>query len=160
MQKKEELRFEDFLAMVPPVSRDFAARIDEKLLQDGCKRKITAAKSGYLVSYTYSKKVLLNFVFRKAGLVGRLYGDNVVRYLDFLQTLPEKMLKAVEKAPECRRLIDPEKCNARCAMGYDFVLGDKRQQKCRYSCFMFLADEGNTPYIEEFLYNELGQRSA
>jgi hypothetical protein len=113
------------------------------------------------VSYSdRNKRVILNFVFRKSGLIVRIYGDAVNAYLDFMETLPDGMIRAIEKAPVCKRLIDFTKYNSRCRMGYDFVLKGKHHQKCRYNCFMFLVSHENNPFIRDFLENELNAREA
>jgi len=68
------------------------------------------------------------------------------------------MVKAIEKAPVCKRLIDITKCNSKCRMGYDFTLKDTQYQKCQYNCFMFLVTDENISFINEFLANELNAR--
>jgi len=157
-----DLTFEAFLETVPPPQRAFAANLHEFLMQNGCKYKIELAKSGYLVSYSFikTKRVLLNFVFRKNKLVARIYGDYVNSYLDFMSTLPESMVKEIAKSPVCRRLLDPAACNARCSMGYDFTVGGVRYQKCKYNCFMFAVDDGSEPFVREFVEREVAARSA
>ena len=158
---KKELKFEDFLRNVNPAYCDFAVNLHEYLLGQGCGMKMDIAKNGYLVSYSDTKKrVILNFVFRKIGLITRIYGDAVNDYGDFIDTLPAGMVKAIEKAPACKRMIDSSKCNSRCRMGYDFMLQGTRQQKCQYNCFMFQVNAENNPFIRKFLENELSSRAA
>ena len=84
----KELSFEGFLLNVNPVYQDFVTQIHTYLLENGCKLKLQLAKNGYVVSYSHvkSKRVLLNFVFRKSGLVTRIYGDLVNQYVDFMDT--------------------------------------------------------------------------
>lgn len=160
--EKKELKFEDFLNEVNPIYIEAVKDINDFLLQNECKTKIELAKSGYLVSYSHlkSKRVIVNFVFRKNGLIIRIYGDFASQYIDLLESLPDGMIKSIEKAPACKRLIDPTKCNSRCPMGYDFVIKDSRYQKCRYSCFMFEVNDESIPFIKIFLKNEIEKRSA
>jgi hypothetical protein len=157
----KDLEFENFLLDVNPVYQESVTRIHDYLLENECAIKISLAKSGYLISYSdKNKRVIANFVFRKSGLVIRIYGDAVNGYLDFIETLPEGMIKAIEKAPVCRRLIDITKCNSKCRMGYDFTLKSTRYQKCQYNCFMFPVNVENIPFINDFLIKELSARAV
>ena len=151
-----ELSFEGFLLNVNPVYQDFVKKTHAWLLENGCKLKLQLAKNGYVVSYSHvqSRRVLLNFVFRKSGLVVRIYGDSADQYTDFLETLPDAMIKSIAKAPECRL------CNARCNKGYAFSIRGKAYQKCRYNCFLFAVDDESIPFIKSFLENEIRERSA
>ena len=159
---KEEIKFEDFLLNVNPANLDFVNEIHEYLLENGCSYKIEAAKNGHVLSYTLpkTKKVLINYVFRKNGMIVRIYGDNIGKYTDILNTLPEGMVKAIEKAPICKRLIDPAKCNSRCPMGYVFELDGKEYKNCRYSSFMFEMKDENFAAIRDFIERELKERLA
>ena len=160
MMDRNDLNFEDFLASVDPAYHEFVTQKHTFLLENGCGMKMDLAKNGYLVSYSDTcKRVLLNFVFRKSGLVTRIYGDHVNRYNDFLETLPDGMVKAIEKAMVCKRLIDMKKCNSRCRMGYDFTLKGARWQKCQYNCFIFPVNEENVPFINDFLMREWNARA-
>ncbi len=155
------LQYENFLNEVNPAYREFVDQTNDFLSQNGCKIKIEIAKNGYVVSYNDTKrgKVVANFVFRKSGLIIRIYGDHVNKYASFLETLPNGMIKAIEKAPICKRLADPAKCNSRCQMGYIFTLNNVDYQKCRFNCFMFLVSGENNPFIKTFLENEMSLRT-
>ena len=158
---KKNLSFDNFLFDVNPAYHGFVNLTNKYLLDNGCVRKIDLAKNGYLVSYSdKNKRVILNFVFRKSGLVVRIYGDAVNRYIDFIETLPDEMLKAISKAPVCKRMIDMTKCNPRCRMGYDFILDGIRYQKCQYNCFMFPVNDISVGFISDFIKNELTARMA
>ena len=152
----QELSFEGFLLNVNPLYQDFVQQTHAYLFENGCKLKLQLAKNGYVVSYSHSKskRVLLNFVFRKSGLVTRIYGDLVNQYMDFLETLPDAMIKSVAKAPVCRL------CNDRCNKGYAFSIKGTDYQKCRYNCFMFTVDDENIPFIRSFLEHEIHERNA
>lgn len=153
-----ELSFEGFLTAVDPDYREFAGKIHSFLLDAGCKLKLQTAKNGeYIVSYQHvkSKRVIFNFVFRKTGLVTRIYGDNINRYADFLETLPEKMVKSIEKSSsECKL------CNAKCPKGYVFSIRGKQYNRCRYNCFMFPVDGESIPFILDFIENEAKNRNV
>lgn len=158
---KKDLKFEDFLTDVNPSYQEFVTQTHNLLLANGCSIKIDIAKNGYVVSYSdKNKRSILNFVFRKNGLVARIYGDGVKQYNDLLETLPTGMVKTIQKAPDCKRLIDITKCNSRCRMGYEFMLEGSNYQKCQYSCFMFPVNDENNPYIREFLQSELTARKS
>jgi len=157
----EAIKFEDFLMEVDSACLTIVLGLHEYLMEQECAVKIESAKSGYVVSYSHSKtkKVIANYVFRKKGLIIRIYGDHVSNYMDFVNTLPESMVREIEKAPVCKRLIDPTKCNSRCPMGYVFDLKGTEYKKCRYNSFMFLVNDESGPFIKTFLAHELAERS-
>ncbi len=159
---KEKIAFESFLTDVTPENLEFVNMTHDFLLKNGCTCKIELAKSGYVVSYLLAKtkKVILNYVFRKSGLIVRIYADNINGYLDILKTLPDNMVKAIEKAPVCKRLVDPTKCNSRCNMGYVFDLNGTNYQKCRFNSFMFEVKDENFKAITAFIEDELRCRTA
>jgi len=152
--------FEDFIIEVEPQYQDFARKMHEFLLQNDNKLKMTSAKNGYVVSYQYGKKkrVLMNFVFRKSGLVARIYADHIGQYIDVLESVSVSMKKAVEKAPKCKRFEEPTSCNPKCS-GYVFTLGDTQHQKCRYNCFMFNVNDESIPFIRTMIEKELECRA-
>lgn len=163
MAKKEktEIPYEDFTAVVDPAVLPVVAQLDALMREGGCTVGIEPAKSGYVVSYrhTGSGRVLANYVFRKKGLVIRIYADNVLRYMELLETLPGALRAKVAKAPLCRRLVNPELCNAHCPKGYEFVLDGESHQKCRYNAFMFFLEDEANPFIREMLTRELACRN-
>lgn len=159
---KDEISFEDFLQNVGHEILVFVNETHEFMLQNGCTFKIEAAKSGHVVSYILmkTKKVIANYVFRKNGLIIRIYGDNISQYAEILDVLPDGMTAAIEKAPACKRLIDPSKCNSRCGMGYVFELKGSPIQRCRYGSFMFDVKGENCAAIRAFLEREIKERIA
>ena len=157
---KTPIAFEAFFETVPPQDMPAVMHLHENLLKQGCTCEIKEAKSGYVASYAYGKRVLLNYVFRKKGLVMRIYADCVQQYADMLAGLPDAMKKAVTKAPNCRRMEDLSKCNQHCPMGYAFELDGEHLQKCRYNCFLLLMDEQSTPYLQDIVQRELDCRKA
>lgn len=151
---KKKIEFQDFFATVPVENQDFVKELHDKLMELGCKIEIKEAKSGYMVSYLYNKKTVANYVFRRKGMLVRIYGIHVNDYEGILETLPDEMIQAIQKAPICKRMADPDACNPRCSMGYDFWLKGGHYQKCRNSAFMFLFCPENNPYIESLLLSE------
>ena len=152
-----EENFNSFLGTVDGRFRDFVEQIHHDLTERGCKCEIKTAKSGYVVSYTLgkTKRTLATFVSRKTGMKLRIYPEHIREYQSFLNDLPEKMKKDIRKAPVCKRLIDPDDCNPKCAMGYTFEMDGESYQKCRYMAFMPALSAENDPYILQFLKNEL-----
>ncbi|MDL2324962.1 hypothetical protein LJC61_07430 [Ruminococcaceae bacterium OttesenSCG-928-A16] len=159
---KDNFVFDDFLLDVTPETLPFVSGLHEYLLANGCGVKIQSAKSGYVVSYlhTKSKKVVANYVSRKKGLVMRIYGNNAAKYTAFIETLPATMKAEIEKAPVCKRLLDPTKCSSKCTMGNIFTLDGIEHKKCRYNSFMFLLTPESMPFIKSFLLQELTERNA
>lgn len=105
MIKQQEL-YEAFLTRVEPEHRAFAAELHELFVNNGCTVEIKPTSSGFLVSYKFAstKKAVANFVFRKSGLLLRLYADHASRDEALLSALPEDLLAAIRKAPDCKRL--------------------------------------------------------
>ena len=156
------LQFEDFLLQIPAHAQGFAEGVHARLTGMGYRCKIESKPSGVLVSYGHpkSRRVILNFLARKKGVFTRIYGDNHAAYADFLRALPQGMEGDIRRAANCKRLRNPEDCNSRCPMGYDFFVGDTHYQKCRYSCFQFLATPESIPVIGEFVERELAVREG
>lgn len=149
--------FDDFLGTVDDQNKDFVISLNDYLTQGNCKCDVKAAKSGYVVSYVMkgNKRTLANFVCRKSGIKIRIYADHIIEYTDFLSTFPDKLKKEIKKASVCKRLINPNDCNPKCKMGFDFLIDGERHQKCRYMAFMPTLNKENNPYIKAFLEHEL-----
>ena len=101
----------------------------------------------------------MNYVFRKSGLLVRIYANEIRHYMDVLAQLPVGMTETIKRAGDCKRLLNPDDCNPKCSMGYDFIMDGERHQKCRNNAFMFLVDDQSKPYIKAILLHELNQRS-
>lgn len=153
MDKKVE--FKDFVDSVAIENQKFIKELHDKLMGLGCKVEIKTAKSGYMVSYILNKKTVANYVFRRKGMLVRIYGVHADQYEEILETLPDEMIHTVEKAPICKRMADPGTCNPRCSMGYDFWLKGEHYQKCRSSAFMFMVCPQNNPFIQQLLLKEI-----
>jgi hypothetical protein len=130
------------------------------MLDMGCKVTIEEKKSGSLASYKHGKppKAVANFLFRKAGLLVRIYGENINRYSDFLNTLPAEMVESIQSSSICKRLVQ-NTCSPKCR-GYDFTIGNEHFQKCRYNCFEFLLNKKSNTYIKSFVERELKERTV
>jgi len=157
---KEKISFEQFLEAVDADNKPFVQNLHNYLLDNGCKVTFEEKKSGYLASYKHGKppRAIMNFVFRKQGMLTRIYGERIGNYSDFLNTLPKEMVESIEKAGICKRLVD-NTCSPKCS-GYDFTIGGEHFQKCRYSCFEFLMTGASKPYIKSFVEHELKERAA
>ena len=157
---KEKITFEQFLSSVDAGHQPFVKDLHSYLLENGCKVTFEEKKSGYLASFKCGKppRALANFVFRKNGMLVRIYGEHTGMYPDFLNTLPAEMVKAIESASLCKQL-DHGGCSDKCR-GYDFTIGGDRFQKCRYNCFEFPVTGESGAYIKSFLENELRERTA
>ena len=157
---KEKLSYEDFLATLGEETKGFVQKLHGVLIDGGCKIEVKSAASGYVASYQWGKKALLNYVFRKKGLLVRIYANHVGEYAGVLDGFPESLVAAVRKAPPCKRMLDPNACSPTCSMGYDFMLRGERCQKCRYSAFFFVVCEESAPHIRALLEQELQARKA
>lgn len=152
----EDVKFLDFLETIDNNNKEFVYDINHFLLEHGCHQEIKSAKSGFTVSYILkqTKKTISTFVCRKTGVKLRIYPSNLNHYEQFLGTLPDKMKKEIIKSSVCKRLINPNECNSKCTMGYDFYMDKEHYQKCRYMAFMPTINQENIVYIMSFLENE------
>lgn len=151
----EAYTFQDFLAAVDGENQRFVRELHDELTALGCKADVKSAKSGYVVSYSLNKKTIANYGFRKKGLIARIYAGHIAQYEELLDTLPEGMVRSIQEASICKRLVDPAACNQKCSMGYDFILKGQRLQRCRNNAFMFLLNEESRPYISSLLLHEV-----
>ena len=155
-----KIDFEQFIEAVDVENKPFVQDLHKYLLDNGCKAVFEEKKSGYLTSYKYGKpqRAVMNFLFRKKGMLARIYGERIGNYPDFLGTLPSAMVESIKDASICKRLVLNE-CSPKCG-GYDFTIGSERYQKCRYSCFEFQMTGESNPYIREFVEYEIKERAG
>ena len=153
---REKYTFQDFLASVDGENQKFVSEVHNELTGLGCKAEVKAARSGYVVSYSLNKRTLANYVFRKKGLMARIYAGHIAQYMELLELLPDSMVRAIQAAPICMRLADPAACSQTCHMGYDFLLKGERLQRCRSNAFMFLLEEESRPLVRALLLREAG----
>ena len=104
---REKYTFQDFLASVDGENQKFVSEVHNELTGLGCKAEVKAARSGYVVSYSLNKRTLANYVFRKKGLMARIYAGHIAQYMELLELLPDSMVRAIQAAPICKRLADP-----------------------------------------------------
>ncbi|MCL2547386.1 MAG: hypothetical protein FWE06_09455 [Oscillospiraceae bacterium] len=157
---QEKIGFEQFLDAVDADNQAFIQELHTGLIDSGCKATFEEKKSGYLASYKYGKppRAVANVLFRKKGVLVRIYGEHIGQYPEFLQTLPEEMVQSIESAGICKRLVH-NTCSPKCA-GYDFVIGNERYQKCRYNCFEFLVTDISKSCITSFVEREIQTRAV
>jgi hypothetical protein len=157
---KEKINFEQFMESVNADNKPFIQDLHNHLLDKGCKVAFEEKKNGFLASYKLGKpqRAFLNFVFRKHGMLVRVYGENASKYADFLNTMPEEMTQSIKNAGDCKRLVN-NTCSPKCT-GYDFMIGNEHFQKCKYNCFEFLVADENKPFINSFVEHELKERAA
>lgn len=155
---QEKITFEQFMEAVDAKNKSFIQDLHSHLLNKGCKVTFEEKKSGFLASYKLGKplRAIANFVFRKHGMLVRIYGEHASNYTVFLNTIPDGMTQSIRDAGICKRLVN-NTCSPKCA-GYDFMIGDEHFQKCRYNCFEFLVADENNPYIKSFVDHELNER--
>lgn len=156
MDKQNE-KFDIFIETVTDNDKDFVVEVNDYLIQNNCECEIKTAKSGFTVSYKLNttKQVLATFVSRKTGMKLRIYPKHINEYQSFLNTLPEKIKKDIKKSSICKRLVNPDDCNPKCVMGYEFFMDNEHYQKCRYMAFMPALSNENNSYIKKFLQHEL-----
>ena len=153
---REKYTFQDFLASVDGENQKFVSEAHNELTGLGCKAEVKAARSGYVVSYSLNQGPLAHYVFRKKGLMARIYAGHIAQYMELLELLPDSMVRAIQAAPICKRLADPAACSQTCPMGYDFLLKGERLQRCRSNAFMFLLEEESRPHVRALLLREAG----
>ena len=159
---KQIIPFDFFVSSAGAEHTEFINQINEYMKENNSRTEIKEAASGYVVSYIYepSSKTVANYVFRKKGPMIRIYADHVPQYMDILGKWPKSMKDSIKKAGSCKRLLDPEACNPRCPMGFDFILDGERQQKCRNNSSMFFLSTETKPYLKEMIEHELKARKS
>lgn len=150
----EKIEFDEMLSSIAEENQEFIKELHEDLLKLGCRIDIKLAKSGYMAAYLYGKKTIANYVFRKKGMLVRIYGSHVKEYEADLEGLPEEMIQDIAHAQDCKRMINPASCNQKCPMGYDFYIKGEHYQKCRNSAFFFLICPKHHAYIRSILIQE------
>ena len=160
-----EYQFSDFLGFLGEVADDymgFVIDVHEKLIQMGCKVKISSTKAyPYQLAYTMpkSRKGILNFYLRKKGLKVRVTVSDPEKHSNLLNRLPEKMLNQIEKKDDCRKLTLGHTCWESCS-GFDFHIGERHYEKCYFYCFQFDVDTESIPFFYALLEGEIRERLA
>ncbi|WNX85926.1 hypothetical protein RWV98_06565 [Agathobaculum sp. NTUH-O15-33] len=157
---KEKGSFKEFLSAVAPEHQAFVEKLNNQLMQQGCDLVIKEAKSGYAASYQLEKKTVMNWVFRKSGILARIYGDNASRYEDIIASLPADMQKKMTASRDCKRLIDPNDCSATCVKGIVYALNGDTHKKCRNDGMFFLLTNETAEHIAKLVCAEVNVRKA
>lgn len=156
---KDKVSFEEFLSTVAPEHQAFVEELNHKLIEQGCDLVIKEAKSGYAVSYQLAKKTVMNWVFRKSGVLARIYGDNASQYEDIITTLPAEMKNKMTASRDCKRLIDPDACSVTCVKGFVYDLNGEIQKKCRNDGMFFLLTNETAEHISALVCAEVAVRN-
>lgn len=157
---KVKASFQEFLSAVAPEYQAFAEKLNDKLIEQGCDLVIKEAKSGYTASYQLEKKTVMNWVFRKAGVLARVYGDNVSKYEDIIASLPADMQKKMIISRDCKRLIDPDECSPTCVKGFVYTLNGNTHKKCRNDGMFFLLTNETAEHIAGLVCAEVTARKS
>ena len=151
--------YEDFLQTVETEHVDFVNQMHEIFMENGCKIEVKDAKQGYVVTYSYMKEkkiiALMNYVFRKSGMMARIYARNVSIYQSTLDLLPESMKKNIIKAGDCKKLTGVSEYSPTCTAGYDFHMDGENYKKCKNSAFFWLINEESKEDTKKMIENEL-----
>lgn len=95
------ITYDDFIETVEEANLAFVNDLHLMFLKNGCKLEIKEAKQGYVVTYIYTKDkkkiALMNYVFRKTGMMVRIYARHIYMYQELLDLLPQEMKKNVVK---------------------------------------------------------------
>ncbi|WP_127942764.1 hypothetical protein [Mycoplasma sp. ATU-Cv-703] len=142
--------YKDFIQSVDPQHRDSVQKTHDALLAAGFKIAIENKASGFFVTYKNpkTKRILPSFLFRKSGLLPRLYSENPPS--DVLDNLTAEMEKEIDKAPACKY------CSEKCAKGYKFTIRGTAHDKCRFNAFLFSITEKSTPLLSKWIQHEIG----
>lgn len=157
---KEKGSFKEFLSAVAPEYQVFVEKLNNKLIEQGCALVIKEAKSGYTASYQLDKKTVMNWVFRKSGILARIYGDNAGKYEDIITSLPAEMQKKMTTSRDCKRLIDPTACSNTCVKGFVYTLNGATHKKCRNDGMFFSLTNETAEHIAELVCAEVTVRKS
>jgi len=161
----EQLLFEDFLAFLEthsPSCMPFVTQIHNQLMQIGCTFKVKATKAfPFQVAYTApnSRKGILGFRLRKKDLKARVTITDTANHSGIFARLPASMVAQMQKKNDCENLAGNGRCMEKC-VGFDFHIGETHYQKCKFSCFEFVADDESIPFFHEMLDCELEARKC
>lgn len=156
----EKVSFREFLSAVEPEHRTFVEELNNKLIEQGCNLVIKDAKSGYAASYQLEKKTVMNWVFRKSGVLARIYGDNAGKYEDIIASLPADMQKKMTTSRDCKKLIDPNACSDTCVKGFIYALNGNIHKKCRNDGMFFLLSNETAEHIARLVCAEVAARKS
>lgn len=156
----DKVSFNEFLLTVAPQYQSFVETLHDKLTEQGCTFIVKEAKNGYAVSYQLDKKTIMNWVFRKSGILARIYGDNVGKYEAVLESLPADMQKQMLSSRDCKRLLDPNSCSPTCVKGFVYTLNGVINKKCRNDGMFFLLTNETAAPIATLVCAEITARKT
>lgn len=141
--------FDDFLKTVEPQHKGFAENTHKELIANGYKAIIESKATGFFIGYKHpkTKRSLLNFLFRKKGLLVRIYPASRTPIIS--NEITEEMIQEIDKNPNCK------KCSEKCPKGYKFTIGGQAYDKCWYGAFLFTITEKSKPIIEKWVKTEI-----
>ena len=160
---KAKYQFTDFLNIVPNDQKPFVNLVQEELLLDKYKPKLTITKStGFQLAYHQPQTkttagIILIFFTRNENLMIRIYGLNHKKYLDLLENLPEHLESQTNRARDCVKFADPDKCWKGCK-GYDFTVRGIVYQKCAVDCFEYKVEAQSETFLLEQIKAEVKGR--
>lgn len=157
---KESATFMEFLSAVAPKDQEFVEKLNQKLIELGCQLIIKEAKSGYTASYQLEKKTIMNWVFRKSGILARIYGDNAGKYEDIIASLPADMQEKMSASRDCKRLLDPTACSDTCVKGFVYNLNGVIHKKCRNDGMFFSLTDETAEHIAGLVCAEVTARTS
>lgn len=151
--------YEDFLQTVAEYNVDFVNTMHSFFMDNHCKVEVKEAKQGYVVSYNYMKDkkkiALMNYVFRKSGMMVRIYARHISMFQNILDSFPKAMKKDMLKAGDCKRLNGISECSPTCTAGYDYMLDGANYKKCKNSAFFWIVNKDSQEYIEQLIRKEV-----
>ncbi len=157
---KEKASFNEFLSAVAPEHQAFVKELNDKLTGQGCDLVIKEAKNGYTASYQLAKKTVMNWVFRKSGILARIYGDHASQYEDIIASLPADMQGKMSASRDCKRLFDPNACSPTCVKGFVYTMNGDTYKKCRNDGMFFLLTNETAAHIAGLVCAEVAARKS
>ena len=141
--------FDDFLKTVEPQHKAFAESMHKELIANGYKAAIESKATGFFIGYKHpkTKRSLMNFLFRKKGLLVRIYPASKTPIIP--NAVTEGMIKEIDKAITCKM------CSEKCIKGYKFAINDQAYDKCHYGAFLFVVSEESKPVIAKWVKTEI-----
>lgn len=156
--------YDDFFAIVDEEKKRFVTDMHSLFMDNGCKIEVKEAKQGFVVSYSYTKDkkkvAIMNYVFRKKGMLARVYAKHVSMYQELLSSFPEEMKKEMLKAGDCLRLNKISECCPNCAAGFEYTMDGIDYKKCRNSAFFWLITRESEGFIEQVVRKEVDLMNA
>jgi len=155
------LSYDDFFMSVKDEYKDFVREVNERVAEAGyTKINVGTNKTNlYKVAFAQPKtrKGIANFYLRKKGLKMTISAKHCADYPETFAAMNEEMKKQIDKAHDCKNLVEGGGCMDKCA-GYNFRIGETPYQKCKFGCFLFDVEKENLPVLRTLLESELKAR--